>query len=375
MPYSYSLHRKILILTFYLRRRIMKTSLVYKILDGEHFCEQTFHMPQAVYETERKKDMKKLVASVLALAFITSASAGQVSASWTKEQNSGWSYLQSNGQKATGWLQSQGNWYYLDSDGIMQTGWVCAGGKWYFMDQSGAMKTGWVKTDGQWYYLDRFGAMQTGFIHDGTDWYFMGASGALQQGATAAENCEAFTSTGKSIRLKDGIIYVDGVLIANKRYPLPQNYAPGGITSEVKSAFNTMKQAMAAQGMSLYISSGYRSYQYQAGLYQKYVSRDGKNAADRYSARAGYSEHQTGLAFDVNQINDSFANTAEAKWLAAHAHEYGFIIRYPKGKEDVTGYQYEPWHLRYLGKETAKAVYDSGLCLEEYLGIPSYYLQ
>lgn len=320
--------------------------------------------------------MKKLIASVLALSLIASTVTVPVGAAWKKDSTGNWTYLQKNGSKATGWLTLQGKWYHFDSNGLMETGWVYSGGKWYYMASDGTMKTGWVKTGGQWYYMDRFGAMQKGFIHDGTDWYFLGSSGALEQsGVEACESCEAFSSNGKSIRLKGGLIYVDGILVANKRYPLPKNYTPGGLTDEVMGAFNTLKNAMSAQGMSLYISSGYRSYSYQAGLYQKYAARDGKNAADRYSARAGFSEHQTGLAFDVNQINDSFANTAEAKWLAAHAHEYGFIIRYPKGQEDITGYQYEPWHLRYLGKDTAKAVYESGLCLEKYLGIPSYYLQ
>ena len=121
------------------------------------------------------------------------------------------------------------------------------------------------------------------------------------------------------------------------------------------------------------MSSAFRSYDYQNTLYNNYVSWYGKEQADTFSARAGYSEHQTGLAIDVNTIDDSFAYTPEAVWLAHPAHEYGFIIRYPKGKESITGYQYEPWHIRYLGIETATAVYNSGLTLEEYLGIDSYY--
>src|SRR5699024_5056985 len=100
---------------------------------------------------------------------------------------------------------------------------------------------------------------------------------------------------------------------------------------------------------------------------------DGAEMADTYSARPGHSEHQTGLAFDLNEISDAFAGTPEAEWLAEHAHEYGFIIRYPADKEDITGYSYEPWHVRYLGKEIAEKVYESGLCLEEYLGIDSVY--
>jgi LAS superfamily LD-carboxypeptidase LdcB len=119
--------------------------------------------------------------------------------------------------------------------------------------------------------------------------------------------------------------------------------------------------------------SGFRSYSTQNTLYNKYVARDGKAEADRYSARPGHSEHQTGLAFDLNSLDQSFENTKEGKWLAENCWKYGFIIRYPKGKESVTGYMFEPWHVRYLGKEVAKKVYESGKCLEEYLGITSVY--
>ena len=176
-----------------------------------------------------------------------------------------------------------------------------------------------------------------------------------------------------SIVLIDGITYVDGILIANKTYSLPADYAPGGLTPECEAALNALSAGAAADGLSIYPISTYRSYEYQEGLYNRYVARDGKAEADRYSARPGYSEHQTGLAVDVNSLEYSFADTAEGKWLAAHCHEYGFILRYPADKEEITGYRYEPWHIRYLGVETATKVAESGLTLEEYLGITSAY--
>ena len=111
----------------------------------------------------------------------------------------------------------------------------------------------------------------------------------------------------------------------------------------------------------------------QERIYNNYVAIDGIVKADTYSARPGHSEHQTGLAIDVNSIDYTFLNTPECEWLAKNAHKFGFIIRYPKGKEAVTGYSYEPWHIRFLGVDTATAVYNSGLCLEEYLGITSAY--
>ncbi len=170
------------------------------------------------------------------------------------------------------------------------------------------------------------------------------------------------------------LTYIDGILIVNKTYALPEDYAPG-VDPTAKAAFDEMAADAAEEGLNLYISSGYRSYEYQAGLYDRYVARDGQEVADTYSARPGHSEHQTGLAFDLNTISMDFAETAEGIWVTEHCHEYGFIIRYPSGKEDVTGYQYEPWHIRYLGVETATAVWESGLCLEEYLNITSVYAE
>ena len=166
--------------------------------------------------------------------------------------------------------------------------------------------------------------------------------------------------------------YIRGVLIANKTYALPANYAPG-VNPEAQRAVNEMIAAARQEGLKLWVASGFRDYALQKRLYERYSARDGKAAADRYSARPGHSEHQTGLAFDFNSVDMTFDNTPESRWLAENCWRYGFIIRYPADKEAITGYKYEPWHVRYLGKELAKDVYDSGLCLEEYLGITSEY--
>ncbi|WP_124100293.1 D-alanyl-D-alanine carboxypeptidase family protein [Ruminococcus sp. Marseille-P6503] len=179
-------------------------------------------------------------------------------------------------------------------------------------------------------------------------------------------------TTKPEIIKKNGITYVEGILIANKTYALPSNYNPD-MDSSALNAFYKMQRAARNDGINLWICSGFRSYSYQQYLYSSYAARDGKAAADRYSARAGHSEHQTGLAMDVNNASSSFEGTKEAKWLAANCSDYGFIIRYPKNKESVTGYKYEPWHIRYLGVKTATAVEKSGKCLEEYLGITSKY--
>ncbi len=175
------------------------------------------------------------------------------------------------------------------------------------------------------------------------------------------------------IENKDGLTYVDGILIANKTYSLPKDYDPKDLSEEVKQAFNKMKEDALNDGIELWIQSGYRSYETQENLYNNYVQMDGIETADTYSARPGHSEHQTGLAMDLNIIDSSFEGTPEAIWIEENSYKYGFIVRYPKGKEYVTGYKYEPWHIRYLGMDIAKKVHDSNKTLEEYLGIDSKY--
>ncbi len=182
------------------------------------------------------------------------------------------------------------------------------------------------------------------------------------------------TSKGFKGVVKGGLTYIDGYLVVNKTYTLPSNYG-NGLTSETTSNFDLMKVAAAKEGLNVYISSGFRSYSRQKTIYNNYVNRDGQKNADTYSARAGHSEHQSGLAFDVNSINTSFANTKEGKWLNENCYKYGFILRYPKGKTNETGYMYEPWHFRYVGVELASKLYNSGnwITMEDYFGITSQY--
>lgn len=182
------------------------------------------------------------------------------------------------------------------------------------------------------------------------------------------------TSKGFKGTTKNGVTYIDGILIVNKSYSLPSSYG-NGLTKETKDSFNKMKAAALVDGLDIYLSSGFRSYGSQNRIYNNYVKRDGVNKADTYSARPGHSEHQSGLAFDVNQINDTFNNTKEAKWLSDNCYKYGFILRYPKGKTKETGYKYESWHFRYVGKDLATKLYNNGdwITLEDYFGIDSKY--
>lgn len=159
------------------------------------------------------------------------------------------------------------------------------------------------------------------------------------------------------------------ILIVNKRYPLSPQYNPGE-NAIAKAALLKLIEDMQTAGYAISSQySGFRSYDTQADLYQNYVNRDGKEAADRYSARPGYSEHQSGLAFDLIDTNGNLLEETDAsQWLLQHAHRYGFIVRYLEGKEHSTGYMPESWHLRYIGQE-AKEIAESGKSLEEYFGI------
>ena len=169
----------------------------------------------------------------------------------------------------------------------------------------------------------------------------------------------------------------DGYLIiCNKYHKLKDNYVPnlvslngygGGQMEKVAAShFKEMVNAAKKDGVSIYNVSGYRSFSTQKSLYNNYVSRDGKAKADTYSARAGTSEHQTGLATDVNSVSTSFENTKAFQWINKNGYKYGFILRYPKGKEFITGYMYEPWHYRYVGEEVAKIIYEKNITYEEY---------
>ncbi len=159
------------------------------------------------------------------------------------------------------------------------------------------------------------------------------------------------------------------VPIVNKKHPVNPAYHPGENPS-AKAAFDALTNQMRALGFGIsYSYSGFRSYATQHSLYWSYVSQHGQAAADRFSARPGYSEHQTGLAFDVFGTGGGLlAQPNAVHWLAHNAHRYGFIVRYQAGKEGITGYMAEPWHLRYLGPEAAD-IYQSGLSLEEYYGV------
>jgi zinc D-Ala-D-Ala carboxypeptidase len=201
-----------------------------------------------------------------------------------------------------------------------------------------------------------------------------------------------YESTGKLIReqalesaKKQGFL-----ILVNKQHPIEQEYKPDDlaamkyyVSDREKSgrymrepaavAFSQLVETALLNGIKLKMTTAYRSYDYQKIIYDNYVNQFGEEEANRFSAKPGQSEHQTGLAVDVSsssvdyELVETFGDTPEGKWLAKNAHEFGFILRYPKGKEDITGYIYESWHLRYVGLFAANEIYQQGVTLEEYL--------
>lgn len=178
-----------------------------------------------------------------------------------------------------------------------------------------------------------------------------------------------FTEALRTVEVTEniGITYIKGILLVNKKYHLPANYNPG-YNNEAYSNLQRLIEDGKANGYSIPIISGFRSYQTQKNIFNNYVSVYGYETANTFSALPGQSEHQTGLAFDVGEISDNYGDTPAGIWLRENAHKYGFIIRYLKGKESITGYKYEPWHIRYVGS-VAKEIYQNNLTLEEYLGV------
>ena len=171
-------------------------------------------------------------------------------------------------------------------------------------------------------------------------------------------------------------------VLVNKFYKLDKEYTPNNLVKidkkygrerqvekRVYEAFIEMYNAIEKEGMGIYITSPYRSYNYQKSLYNNYVKDNGTKKADTFSARAGYSEHQTALAIDItakDSMYTKFASTKEFEWMLKNCYKYGFILRYPKDKERQTGYMFESWHYRYVGKKIAKYIHDNGITYDEY---------
>ena len=355
-------------------------------LDRDHdgvACELK-NAPQGAFKPRKSTEVK-------------SNSSSAVTSGWVQKDGV-WYYYDEQGNPVTNtWKGS----YYLKSDGKMaQSEWVYDASyqSWYYLKSDGSYaRNEWQGS----YYLKSNGKMaQSEWVYDVSyqSWYYLKSDGSYARNAW--QGSYYLKSDGKMAVnewVDGGRYYVDGsglwnsnsdsntkvtnkglyysvqgkydeILVVNKHYPLSKDYNPGE-NPTAKAAFLKLIAQMQKEGYAVSDNySGFRSYGTQAQLYQSYVNREGQAAADRYSARPGYSEHQTGLAFDLigtdgNLVEDESA----AQWLLDHAADYGFVVRYLKGKESVTGYMHEEWHLRYVGKE-AKEIAASGLTLEEYYG-------
>lgn len=212
---------------------------------------------------------------------------------------------------------------------------------------------------------------------------------AFQNTAEPESKIEINDSEAKELDIKSP---TSQFVLVNKKNPLePLDYRPADLVASVvptsssdSSDERSVREIIKANlvrmfadakvaDLDLIMNSGFRSNKLQAFYYNNYVKNSGVDAANKFSAKPGYSEHQTGLAFDVSYANRKcylevcFAETDAGKWLKENAHKYGFILRYPEGKESITGYQFEPWHFRYVGKEVAKEVFEKQITYEEYL--------
>ena len=192
------------------------------------------------------------------------------------------------------------------------------------------------------------------------------------------KDIDFFYKKVKDIKNPDSLM-----VLVNKLNRLQSNYVPHDLEQislnyatnhkflrkEAKENFEKLSSDAKKIGYSIIAVSAYRDYDYQENLFNNYVKEKGENYALKCSAKAGHSEHQTGLSVDVmgsNNDYDQFEKSKEFDWMKNNSYKYGFILRYPKGKEYITGFKYEPWHYRYVGKDIASIIYTEGITLEEY---------
>ena len=262
-----------------------------------------------------------------------------------------------------GWMEENGKPYYLNPDGTRATGWLELDGKRYLLDEDGYPKTGWSEDPDNRYYIKADGSLATGTVEiDGVKYHF--------------------TSAGVPI------------LLVNPWNPVPEGYTPDLVTMDTEygkegcqvdrscyDALLTMMKDCNKACPRVYVISGYRSFEYQKNNYdrkvkyyldQGYSQADAEKEAATVVAVPGTSEHHLGLAVDIidtriwDLVEEQETLPAQ-QWLMENSWKYGFILRYPKDKIDITGIIYEPWHYRYVGLDVAKEIHDSGLTLEEYL--------
>jgi len=315
-------------------------------------------------------------------------------------------YLGNDGAVVKGWLQQDGKRYYLDNDGVVTTGWLELDGKHYYLTQEGYTVSGWNELDGVRYQFSEDGSTVVGWFEDASgkyffgddgrpcngwlDWeqkrYYLKEDGAVTTGwLTLEEDLYYFLPDG---RMAIGEVEIDGVskfftsngkavLMTNPWHPVPEDYSIDlidfrgyRIDRNIQEPLQQMLSDCRAAGHYYTIKSAYRSKATQQWLWDDRVAQHMAEGMSRTQAVAytsqtvavpGHSEHQTGLALDIS------GGQAMYDWLAEHCWDYGFILRYPDDRVDITGIVYEPWHFRYVGTELSLELEALGLCMEEYM--------
>ena len=327
------------------------------------------------------------------------AADGSMSTGWL-EENGAFYYFRGNGTQVTGWLSLEGQKYYLTEDGSAATGICTVDGSAYVFDKTGKLTSGWAdlgdsraygdenchpligwhEIDGKKLYFNETGLLRTGWTEIDGFWYYYREDGSPAQGHTIIEDKNyTFASNGQLTWLVN-----------------PWNYVPEGYTVELTSINEDHKIASVAYadyremmedckntGMEPVVCSSYRTQAYQEGLFRNKIERvleenpdcspeEARAAAAMVVAVPGTSEHQLGLAIDIVDnrnwnLDETQAEMPTQQWLMENSWRYGWILRYPNEKSEITGIIYEPWHYRYVGRDVAAEIHSLGICLEEYL--------
>ena len=294
-------------------------------------------------------------------------------------------YLGEDGAMHTGWLESEAGRQYLDESGILRTGWTDTPEGRYYLTEEGFIATGWLETEEGTLYLDENGQPYSGWLDLETGKFYLSETGLVTTGWLELEGDtyyfrdDGVMARGKVVIEEDAFYFTSAgkyVVMVNRWNPVPEDYTTDlvdyrgwKVSKECYDALTEMLKQVSSVGY-YEITSAYRSISSQQAIWDRRMSNylaSGYSKEGAYTAVIqsvaipGTSEHHLGLAIDIA------GGTSVHGWLAEHCWEYGFIVRYPDGKTDVTGIIYEPWHYRYVGKDLAKELYDLGLTMEEYM--------
>ncbi len=286
-----------------------------------------------------------------------------------------------------GWQRIDNQLYYFTENGEPAKSWFEVDNETYFADPNGKVLSGLQEIEGSIYYFDPQEypkLIKNRRIRlDDHDFYFDETGKGKKYQILDPENVQDgiyLTDKNFELLIKGGIASIEGIRIVNKTFSVPGDIADG-LSEDLLRAFSEMKADIQKEGMDLNIITGYRTFADQRYLYENYKKTSGEKQTDFYSARPGYSEHQLGETIDIGAGGSAtalnFGMFEESDWVSKNCYKYGFIVRYPEDGEEITGYKYEPWHLRYVGKDLAPNFFRDGkwITIEEYYGIPSHYAE